>query len=1244
MKFTVTRCLLPTSGAVVLSWLTPLHAQITPDATLGNENSQITPDVVLQGELTDLVEGGAARGSNLFHSFEQFNIDAGQRVYFANPLGIQNILSRVTGGDPSNMFGTLGVDGSANLFFVNPNGIVFGPNATLAIPSSFHATTADAISFGDAGFFSATVPEQSTLLTVDPSVAFTNYLNANSGDITSQGQLAANGDLTLAAHTLDLVGQVVAGGDLTLLGLDTVKIRDAIATPFISFAGGDLLVQGNEQVDIVALSHPYSSLSSYGNLVLRSANPVAGDAYYWSGGSFRVETLAGEVGDLYSPIDPIIRSRGDVEIGLYSGGSLHILAGGSVSLNTIGIIAPDPGTAGIDFLQETITLTDGTVIEIDGGAQPTLDVRAGVDPAAVGSIPIPNPPGFFPALGLQIGDQPASADIEVAYVNMAGANGRILLTNQYEPNSNLTGDITITGRSTFFGQSGIFASPQLPILGTEPGDVYIDSRRQVQVIDSLLQSSGVGGAGDIVVNAADTIRLEQTTGTTAIVANLNPGRVGVGGNIRLTANDLAVIGGAQIQAGTLGTGNAGDIIIDVIDRAFFDAGTIANSVAPGGVGQGGNIQITAGTVELRNGAALVSRAFGTGDAGNITVTARDRVSFDRTSSASSRVGNGATGNGGSINITADALEVTRGSQLIALTNGTGDAGNVIINVTESAIFRERSPDGAFTSSVLAQTGVNGVGNAGDIRITANAIEIDDGAQLIAGTEGNGNAGNVRITARESILLENASGSSQNRSGIFSSVESTAVGDGGNVNLTTGSLTIRNGAQVQTSTRGNGSAGDVRLTVADAVQLEGTSVDGQLASAILSEVDETAVGNGGDIDVVTRSLTVRDGGNISARIAGNGDAGNITIAARERVSLQGVSVLGQPTTIATGNEPTAIGRGNTVRITAPNLQILDGAVIEASTSNAQRGGAIVLDLNELAILGGGQVVSSSLGTGTAGNIRLDANNGIQIAGRNPNFGQQAAQNPALGDRLSASSRLSVQSDASGAAGNIVIGARGTTPDLVLDQGGQIIAESAAVNGGNITLSLTELLRLRNNSLISASAGTAQAPGNGGNITINVPFIIAVPEENSDIAADAFEGTGGNVNITARGIFGIQPRPQRTPLSDITASSELGINGTVSLTVLDTGFIENNLSDFDDNLVDTTALTAGSCIASSDTAAGSFVVTGSEGLPQRPGGDNIAVYPTGTVQTMPESTPATTLQEPESVYRLADGRLVLSHECQ
>ena len=133
-------------------WALPALAQITPDATLGEEGSLVVPDAFVRGDLADLIEGGAVRGENLFHSFLEFNVGDGQRVYFANPDGIGSILSRITGSDPSDIFGTLGVDGPADLFLLNPNGILFGEDAVLDIEGSFYGTTADAIKLGDALF------------------------------------------------------------------------------------------------------------------------------------------------------------------------------------------------------------------------------------------------------------------------------------------------------------------------------------------------------------------------------------------------------------------------------------------------------------------------------------------------------------------------------------------------------------------------------------------------------------------------------------------------------------------------------------------------------------------------------------------------------------------------------------------------------------------------------------------------------------------------------------------------------------------------------------------------------------------------------------------------------------------------------------------------------------------------------------------------------------------------------------
>jgi filamentous hemagglutinin family protein len=125
--------------------LTPVTAQIIPDATLGAQPSVVTPNVTIKGILSDQIDGGAIRGANLFHSFQDFNINAFRGAYFSNPAGIVNILSRITGTNPSNIQGTLGVLGNANLFLINPNGIIFGSSSRLDVRGAFVATTANSL-------------------------------------------------------------------------------------------------------------------------------------------------------------------------------------------------------------------------------------------------------------------------------------------------------------------------------------------------------------------------------------------------------------------------------------------------------------------------------------------------------------------------------------------------------------------------------------------------------------------------------------------------------------------------------------------------------------------------------------------------------------------------------------------------------------------------------------------------------------------------------------------------------------------------------------------------------------------------------------------------------------------------------------------------------------------------------------------------------------------------------------------
>jgi filamentous hemagglutinin family protein len=208
------------SIVALLAITLPSKAQLSPDMTLGSEQSVVSSDVEVKGDAAELIEGGATRGANLFHSFTDFGVLEGQRVYFANPTGIDSILTRVTGRNPSGILGTLGVDGAADLWLTNPNGIVFGENALLDVSGSFYGTTAEAVDVGD-GSFSAIDPEQSELLSVNPTVSFWNYLTEDSGDVVSRAQLAAGGDLVLAGRNLDLQGQVAAVGAVSLLATDT---------------------------------------------------------------------------------------------------------------------------------------------------------------------------------------------------------------------------------------------------------------------------------------------------------------------------------------------------------------------------------------------------------------------------------------------------------------------------------------------------------------------------------------------------------------------------------------------------------------------------------------------------------------------------------------------------------------------------------------------------------------------------------------------------------------------------------------------------------------------------------------------------------------------------------------------------------------------------------------------------------------------------------------------------------------
>ncbi|MGB3614523.1 MAG: filamentous hemagglutinin N-terminal domain-containing protein, partial [Elainellaceae cyanobacterium] len=256
-------------GVVALVALRPdvgvAQSIIVPDDTLGEERSQVLQN--FNGTPNEVITGGAQRGQNLFHSFEEFNIAEGRGAFFDSPAGLENIFSRVTGGNVSNILGTLGTTGASvpDLYLMNPNGIMFGPNASLDLGGAFTATTADAIGFGQEAF-SALVPEvPSDLLSVDPSAFFFNQVpgaivnraQGGTGDrrglINSGGVTVLGGDVLLEQGYVTTetgaiqVGGLAEPGTVELSSNGDVTFPTAVARSTINIANGRLstLAGGN---------------------------------------------------------------------------------------------------------------------------------------------------------------------------------------------------------------------------------------------------------------------------------------------------------------------------------------------------------------------------------------------------------------------------------------------------------------------------------------------------------------------------------------------------------------------------------------------------------------------------------------------------------------------------------------------------------------------------------------------------------------------------------------------------------------------------------------------------------------------------------------------------------------------------------------------------------------------------------------------------------------------------------------
>jgi len=596
--------------------------------------------------------------------------------------------------------------------------------------------------------------------------------------------------------------------------------------------------------------------------------------------------------------------------------------------------------------------------------------------------------------------------------------------------------------------------------------------------------------------------------------------------------------------------------------------------------------------------------------------------------------------GGNLTTTAGRIELgSVGTGLVKLTevekgyafdySGVQDFRD--IQVSQFAIIYGSGNDGSnihfqgknvnLTDSSLVFINSFGKGRQDNLSISARNITIDEGAFLATFALGEGDAGNIQVKASDVVELAGTTPDGFFPSSIASQVLESATGNAGNIAIEAQKLLIRDGATIDSSTFGSGQAGNINIKVVNSVELRGRNlIDSQFPSGIFAQIAQESTEqptNAGTLNIEAQKLVITDGAQIATTARNQGNGGNIKIKASEAILVSGTSSQATASPfdsnrsgIFVGADPGATGNVGDLNITTGLLTVENGARISAANfGSSQTGGNATFHLRQLVVQNGGEIRAASFGEGAGGTLNIKASDSIEVVGVGNIGGEnvisslfteaQAAGNAGnliiKSDRLSVRDRaeLTVSSEGSGQAGNLDIKARIVT----LDNQGKLIAETASGDGGNITLTLDQVLLLRRNSLISTTAGTSFAGGNGGTININAPLIVAIPSENSDIKANAFTGNGGQVNITTRGIFGIQPQLFETSQSDITASSRFGVNGVVNINNPDVDPTQG-LTSLPEGVVDVSQLIAQGCGGQPGQGTNQFTVAGRGGMPPTP----------------------------------------------
>jgi filamentous hemagglutinin family protein len=784
---------------LVCALCTVAQAQIRTDGSLNR------PALALSGPNFLITEAqGRLAGSNLFYSFQVFNVGNTESATFVTTTaGLANVISRVTGGSPSQINGPVSLQSTSaapNFFFINPAGVVFGRGAQIDVPAGFHVSTADYLKFPDGNFY-VDPKAVSTLSSAAPE-AF-GFLGTTRAAITLGGGAILqttspkpDQPISLVAGDIEINGATVqtSGSDIRLVAVGSNALEVGLTGALPSSLGNLSLVNSglvsSGMPGTVSPLHSGDIFVSAGNVRILNGGFI--DASTRTTGNAGGVTLsAGTLTIDSSTSGNVTGIRSDGLSGTGNAGDIHVAVTGNLLLNgaapIVSNVTSGTGNTG------SVTVTVGGELSIANGG----DIGASTfGPGNAGTV-----------------------TVKAGTLSIDGKN---------------SGSFTGLGSSTGVGSTG------------NAGDVKIAVDGTLSIVNNgEIQSGtfGSGNAGTVTVRAG-TLVINGAGGTLTGIFDGTNRVTGNGGSIDVTVDGaLSIVNGGEIAANTFSSGKAGSVTVTAGTLTIDGDGTLTGIASQAGIpgmqngtGDAGAINVTVnGTLSIVNGGVILVGTSTPGNAGRVTVKAGTLVidggGVNSFTGITSNALLGSTGNAGDVNVVVDGtLSINQGA-IDSSTFSAGRAGSVFVKAREifagttsrggiTANASDRSSGQTGTIDIEASEGITlsneasfqilnsaTVSNPGGLTptlltVTAPNISLSNGAQFNAESFGNVAASNIRVNFGPQLTVNNAT------------ITTTAnTGNGGSIALRgTGALVLENG-QITTSVTGRqGNGGDITISV------------------------------------------------------------------------------------------------------------------------------------------------------------------------------------------------------------------------------------------------------------------------------------------------------------------------------------------------------------------------------------------------------------------------------------------------